>query len=243
MNSRAVGGSRLACCHFRRAVASRQAHPFRSVWSEEQTMTPAAPPIEPALAKALSHPLRMRILTILGQRVASPVELATELDVPLNNLSYHVRTLLDLRCIELVRTEPRRGTLEHFYRAIERPIISADEWSTIPFNVRRAIADGVLTQIAKDLKTAAERGGFDRPDIHLTRTPLTLDEQGWEELGRLTTELLGRADKIAAESAGRIRARKKKGEAEAHPFAATLSMLLFEQPPPKPRTRRSNANG
>ena len=205
-------------------------------------MTPAAPPIEPALAKALSHPLRMRILTILGQRVASPVELATELDVPLNNLSYHVRTLLDLGCIELVRTEPRRGTLEHFYRAIERPIISADEWSTIPFNVRRAIADGVLTQIAKDLKTAAARGGFDRPDVHLTRTPLMLDEQGWEELGTLTMDLLERADKIQAQSAGRIAARKKNGET-ADTFAATLSMLLFEQPPPKPRSRRSNSNG
>src|SRR5262245_53785641 len=98
-------------------------------------MSSSAPAIEPTLAKALSHPLRMQILTILGQRVASPVELATELDVPLNNLSYHVRTLLDLGCIELVRTEPRRGTLEHFYRAIERPIISTDEWNTIPLNV------------------------------------------------------------------------------------------------------------
>src|SRR5215207_7983088 len=212
MNSRAVGGSRLACCHFRRAVASRQAHPFRSVWSEEQTMTPAAPPIEPALAKALSHPLRMRILTILGQRVASPVELATELDVPLNNLSYHVRTLLDLGCIELVRTEPRRGTLEHFYRAIERPIISAEEWSGIPFNVRRAIADGVLTQIAKDLRTAAGRGGFDRPDVHLTRTPLTLDEQGWEELGALISELRERAEAIQAQSASRVGGRKKPAD-------------------------------
>jgi DNA-binding transcriptional ArsR family regulator len=205
-------------------------------------MSPAAPPIEPALAKALSHPLRMRILTILGQRVASPVELATELDVPLNNLSYHVRTLLDLGCIELVRTEPRRGTLEHFYRAIERPIISADEWSAIPLNVRRAIADGVLTQIAKDLKTAAARGGFDRSDVHLTRTPLAIDEQGWDELAELTGDLLEKALEIQAAAAGRIADRKKAGEDEADTFTATLSMLLFEQPPPKPRTRRSKAN-
>jgi DNA-binding transcriptional ArsR family regulator len=201
-------------------------------------MSPAAPPIEPNLAKALSHPLRMRILTILGQRVASPVELAGELDVPLNNLSYHVRTLLDLGCIELVRTEPRRGTLEHFYRAIERPIISADEWSAIPLTVRRAIADGVLTQIAKDLKSAAGRGGFDRADVHLTRTPLALDEQGWEELGGLTSELLEKAMEIQAASAGRIAKRKDKGDEDADTFTATLSMLLFEQPPPKPRQRR-----
>jgi DNA-binding transcriptional ArsR family regulator len=200
-------------------------------------MSPAATPIEPALAKALSHPLRMRILTILGQRVASPVELAGELDVPLNNLSYHVRTLLDLGCIELVGTEPRRGTLEHFYRAIERPIISADEWSSIPLNVRRAIADGVLTQIAKDLKSAAGRGGFDRADVHLTRTPLAVDEEGWAELAELTGELLDKAIQIQAASADRIAKRKKAGEDDADTFTATLSMLLFEQPPPKQRRR------
>ena len=200
-------------------------------------MSSASPPIEPTLAKALSHPLRMQILTILGQRVASPVELATELDVPLNNLSYHVRTLLDLGCIELVGTEPRRGTLEHFYRAIERPIISADEWSTIPLNVRRSIADGVLTQIAKDLKSAAGRGGFDRSDVHLTRTPLALDEQGWEELATLTAELQERAMAIQAKSADRLASQKKSGGEDAETMSATLSMLLFEQPPPKPRRR------
>jgi DNA-binding transcriptional ArsR family regulator len=189
------------------------------------------------MAKALSHPLRMQILTILGQRVASPVELATELDVPLNNLSYHVRTLLDLGCIELVRTEPRRGTLEHFYRAIERPIISADEWNTIPLNVRRSIADGVLTQIAKDLKSAAGRGGFDRSDVHLTRTPLALDEQGWEELATLADELQERAMAIQAKSAERLKSRKKGGGEDPETVSATLSMLLFEQPPPKPRRR------
>ena len=200
-------------------------------------MNSPAPPIEPTLAKALSHPLRMQILTILGQRVASPVELATELDVPLNNLSYHVRTLLDLECIELVRTEPRRGTLEHFYRAIERPIISADEWNTIPLNVRRSIADGVLTQIAKDLKSAAGRGGFDRSDVHLTRTPLALDEEGWEELATLTAELQERAMAIQARSAKRLASRKKGADENPETVSATLSMLLFEQPPPQPRRR------
>jgi hypothetical protein len=179
----------------------------------------------------------MRILTILGERIASPVELAGELDVPLNNLSYHVRTLLDLGCIELVRTEPRRGTLEHFYRAIERPIISTEAWSAIPLNVRRAIADGVLTQIAKDLRSAAGRGGFDREDIHLTRTPLAVDETGWEELSGLTAELLDRALEIQAESQTRI-AKRKASEAEQATFSANLAMLLFEQPPPKPRARK-----
>ena len=77
--------------------------------------------VEQRLAKALSHPLRVRVLTLLNQRVASPSELAEELGAPLGNVAYHVRILLDLDLLELVSTTPRRGAVEHHYRAIERP--------------------------------------------------------------------------------------------------------------------------
>ena len=73
------------------------------------------------MAKALAHPLRVQLLTALNEGVASPNELAKRLNEPLTNVSYHVRMLHDLGCIELVETEPRRGALEHYYRAIVRP--------------------------------------------------------------------------------------------------------------------------
>ena len=75
---------------------------------------------EARIAKALAHPLRARILQRLGERVASPGDLAVELGAPLGVLSYHVRMLRDYDCVELVRTEPRRGALQHFYRATQR---------------------------------------------------------------------------------------------------------------------------
>jgi DNA-binding transcriptional ArsR family regulator len=79
---------------------------------------PPEPP-DPRVVKALSHPLRVRILSILGARVASPTQLAEETGEPLGNVSYHVRTLAGLGLIELVSTVPRRGVLEHRYRAVE----------------------------------------------------------------------------------------------------------------------------
>ena len=66
---------------------------------------------EARIAKALAHPLRARILQRLGERVASPGDLAVELDAPLGVVSYHVRMLRDYDCVELVGTEPRRGAL------------------------------------------------------------------------------------------------------------------------------------
>src|SRR3954451_17343796 len=70
---------------------------------------------EARIAKALAHPLRARILQRLGERVASPGELAVELGASVGVVSYHVRMLRDYDCVELVRTEPRRGALQHFY--------------------------------------------------------------------------------------------------------------------------------
>ena len=51
---------------------------------------------DPRYVKALAHPLRVRILAILEERPASPVELSRMLGSNLGVVSYHVRTLFDL---------------------------------------------------------------------------------------------------------------------------------------------------
>ena len=72
-------------------------------------------------AKALNHPLRRSLLIEFRLGTRSPTSLADQLDEPLGNVSYHVKTLLGLKMIELVKTEPRRGAVEHFYRAVGGP--------------------------------------------------------------------------------------------------------------------------
>jgi DNA-binding transcriptional ArsR family regulator len=75
------------------------------------------------LLLALRHPLRRRILRLMADKEAiSPREIATLLDQPLSNVSYHVRVLADCAAISLVNTKPVRGSMQHFYRAkIEAP--------------------------------------------------------------------------------------------------------------------------
>src|SRR3954462_11865534 len=93
---------------------------------------PSGETSEARIAKALAHPLRARILQRLGERVASPGDLAIELGAPLGGVSYHVRMLREYECVELMRTEPRRGALQHFYRATARPRLDADQWGALP---------------------------------------------------------------------------------------------------------------
>ena len=160
--------------------------------------------VDSRLAKALAHPLRVQLLAALNEGVASPNELAKRLEEPLTNVSYHVRMLHDLGCIELVETEPRRGALEHYYRAIVRPFFGERDWKRLPKNARGSISDAVLQLVWDDAAEAIKSGLFDeREDRHLSRSVLVVDEQGWEELHDVLAETLDRAMQIQADSAAR----------------------------------------
>jgi DNA-binding transcriptional ArsR family regulator len=177
------------------------------------------------LAKALAHPLRVRILTELNRGISSPNQLAQELDEPLGNVSYHVKTLLEYDCVELVKTEPRRGAVEHFYRATERAFFSDSDWAKIPASARKGIEGVILEAIGQDATAAMIEGTIDaRTDSHISRTPLVLDDAGWSELSKLLGETLEQAMKIGEESAGRLAG----GGADSIP--TSLSLLHFEVP-------------
>jgi DNA-binding transcriptional ArsR family regulator len=179
--------------------------------------------IDERVLKALGHPLRMRLLAMLDERVASPKELADELGEPLGNVAYHVRTLLDLGCVELVRTTPRRGAVEHHYRALVPPVPNASEWGRIPASLRGTVAGSVVGRVWRDLRAAVRKRGFSPDDAHASRTTLVLDGQGWKDLRAALQELNERAAAIEGES------RKRLGEREgAH--GAELATVLFEWP-------------
>jgi len=75
--------------------------------------------LDPRLAKALSNDVRARALGLLAEEAMSPKLIAANLELDLRSVAYHVRVLKKLGCIELVETLPRRGAVEHFYRAAE----------------------------------------------------------------------------------------------------------------------------
>jgi DNA-binding transcriptional ArsR family regulator len=180
--------------------------------------------VDSRLAKALAHPLRVQLLAALNEGVASPNELAKKLDEPLTNVSYHVRMLHDLGTIELVETEPRRGALEHYYRAVVRPFFGDRDWKRLPKNARGSISDAVLQLVWDDAAEAIKGGLFDeREDRHLSRSVLAVDEKGWEELNDLLSDTLDRAMQIQAESASRA---SKNGET----FSVNLVMMTHPTP-------------
>jgi DNA-binding transcriptional ArsR family regulator len=179
---------------------------------------------DPRYVKAMSHPLRVRILAMLDERKASPNQLAGWLGASLGTVAYHVRTLEQLGLIELVDETRVRGAVEHHYRARARPNVTANGWADAPPIAKQAAVGSSLDVIAEYARASAAAGGFDRQDAQLRRTLLKLDARGFTQLSKAIDKLLEQAQKIEASAAERI---AKDPHAEDI-VEAGLGVLLFD---------------
>ena len=176
--------------------------------------------------KALAHPLRVSILSALEHRVASPSELAEELGVPLPNLSYHIRMLVQLDLLKLVKTRPRRGAIEHYYKASGPVAVSDEAWGEVPSLIKEAMVSSSLRSIGKQVDAAARVGGFEDASSVLARQTLKLDAQAWKDLSRKLIELDKYAAKLHAESE-----KRREGSDHTDEIDAGVVLMLFKSSP------------
>jgi DNA-binding transcriptional ArsR family regulator len=181
---------------------------------------------DPRYVKALAHPLRIRILAMLADRVASPVQLAAHLDATLGTVAYHVRTLHSLGLVELVDTRQRRGATEHYYRAREHPRFPDDAWSGLAPVAKQRMLSAILQQIGQYVTSAAAAGGFDRADAHMTRTSLRLDDRGFKQLAAASRKWLREAERIEEAAAARLE-RGTDGDGDGG-VESGLVVMVFE---------------
>jgi DNA-binding transcriptional ArsR family regulator len=161
--------------------------------------------IDQRLVKALAHPLRLQILQILGGQVASPAQMADLTEQPVGNVAYHTNVLLEYGCIELVEEKPRRGAVEHFYRAKPHATVDSRSWQDAPEPLRRELVAASLDSFLIRATAAFEAKTFQtRKGSAFTWQPFTVDESGWKEVLRILKEGEERIRRIGEESAKRI---------------------------------------
>jgi DNA-binding transcriptional ArsR family regulator len=202
--------------------------------------------VEASVLKALGHPLRMRLLTFIAERgEASPVEMSRALDMPLATVSHHTRVLRDLRYVELSRTEPRRGAVEHYYRALAAPFLDDEHWDMLPIPARRRVSSQLFRQVFEEAAAAGEIGGFDAAGTHIARRTLDLDARGWRDLSRAVLTLLRRAEAIQAGSDARRDGERIEEEDSCPSELAILHFAVAEpassraaEPKRRPRSSR-----
>jgi DNA-binding transcriptional ArsR family regulator len=172
--------------------------------------------------RAVAHPMRHRILAMLGEQPSSPTRLAAALGAKVNVVAYHVRRLAELGLADLVEVRRGRGGLEHVYAARRHLTFSDDAWEQLEPDERARVLVAGLRQLWEYVTRAAVAGGFERRDAHLSRTPMLVDQAGWEALAAAAKEWLRAVDQIERDVA-------ERGSDEL--FDAGLVVLLFEAKP------------
>jgi DNA-binding transcriptional ArsR family regulator len=180
--------------------------------------------IDPRLVRAVAHPLRIQILEILSERVASPNDVSEQLEVDLTHVAYHTRALQKCGCLELVDTARRRGATEHFYKASPESFIGDRRWRRVPRSIRGGVSAAALQTYIDKAVAALEAGTIDaRDDTTLSWMPLLLDLVGWNEVTAILEETIERV--LEAEARSRERLGRRGARAA---ISAVASLANFE---------------
>ena len=184
---------------------------------------------EQRLAKGMSHSLRARALEVFNERTASTNEVAKQLGVDVRKLAYHVIKLRDLKLIEKVDDRPVRGAIETFYRAVERPLVSADDWDAIPLERRPGLMGAFFQAILDQGVLAIEAGvvGNDSK-FWVGPTPVKGDEQALEELIEIHNEAYEKTLQVESDYAE----RRRNGQA-GDEVGLVSALACFRAAPPK----------
>jgi len=156
--------------------------------------------------------------------MASPNELSKELGEGLSQVSYHVKVLKDFEMIQMVKTEPRRGAVEHYYRATSKVFIPSWVAAVWPKSVRGRLSASILEEIEADLVESIEAGLLaNRLDEVMSRDSRTLDGQGREEIEEAAAEFYKRFEKAGIDSDKRLR----NGEGDGKKIQTTAAVMVF----------------
>lgn len=140
----------------------------------------------------------------------------------LSSVGYHVRVLNRLGLIEIVEEEQVRGSVAHFYKLVNRPLVQNTDWASLDPKVRGAASGLLLEALISDAAESLATGLFDkRPDRHLTRTPLLLDEKGWQAV----ITIQARAEEAVLKEQAAASTRATNGTTNIH---AIVGMCCFE---------------
>lgn len=196
----------------------------------KQTSAPLAPLV--ALRDIVCHPLRVQSLIALTERKASVAELAEDFAADKGTLAYHVKKLREAGAIEIVESRKTRGPDEHFYRAVQRPLMTDTETGEmVPAELIEWL-ERILALILADTTASLQSGTFvARTDHNLIRYPTIVDAEGWGELGAVLKGALDEAMDIEARSAARLLENP-----DSVPIPARFVSMLFEMPSPGDRS-------
>jgi AcrR family transcriptional regulator/DNA-binding transcriptional ArsR family regulator len=164
------------------------------------------------------------LLTLLshGARVGELIEALPE---SRQEIEARLSELEEVGIIEPIEVD-RQGDDRRFttgWRAM-----ATEEWQDRGLDERERISKEIVWVIKEEIDEAIDAGSFEsRPERHLVRMPMWLDEDGWREL----TSILDRTYELCLEVQRRVQRRAQQGAAEPA-VPARVVLVSFETPSP-----------
>lgn len=163
--------------------------------------------------KAVSDPLRSRILAVLSRGAMTTLQVARELGEKPTRLYHHVDLLERAGLIRLVREQPKRGTVERYLEPVARVfVIDRDLFNPSgaapaedAASAVQALVDAVLGQTITELRERLSAGGLplhDRSRMKLARLHVRGSEARVARLMQAVETLIEEADFLSGDAAG-----------------------------------------
>lgn len=167
---------------------------------------------------------------LVEQGEGTPTEIAARIDEPVNNVNYHIKILVELGCAELVRNQPSNGgrVSESVYRATRRAMLDLDSWKELSEEEKLQFDASLMRMISADIAEAMAHGTFYQDDdSHLSRMPMKLDQDGWNEvvsvLADTLDQLMGIQDRVDT----------RTSDPSERPHHTRVNIIHFRSPPPR----------
>jgi DNA-binding transcriptional ArsR family regulator len=179
--------------------------------------------IEEVVQYALGHKIRVHILIVLNDGIFTAAQLAEIIGEPLNNVSNHLRKMLEDGAVEVAKEERKGNVVQYWYRAVEVPFYSQEEAESMTPLQQQVTVGAIVQSGTAELLAALYAGKLRDPRSVLFWHWYDVDLQGREDLEAENVRYLERVKKIQAESDSR---RAESGEDGT---SMLVSLSVFER--------------
>ncbi|HEY6730843.1 MAG TPA: winged helix-turn-helix domain-containing protein [Solirubrobacterales bacterium] len=179
--------------------------------------------IEEVVQYALGHRTRVQILIVLNEGIFTAAQLAQMIGEPLNNVSNHLRKMLDDGSIEIAREERKHNVVLYWYKAVEIPCYDQEAAEAMTPLQQQMTVGAIVQSGTAEVLAGLYAGKLRDPRSVLYWDWYNLDQQGREDMEAENVRYLERIREIEAESTNR---RAKSGEEST---SMLLNLAVFER--------------
>lgn len=194
--------------------------------------------IEDAVEYALAHKARVELLILLNEASYTKAELSELTGIALNNVANHIRRMVDDGSIEIAKSEERRGTNIHWFRAVEVPCYSQEEAEDLTWMERQMIAGLIAQGGTAEVMAALRKGNLAEARTILSWDWYNVDAQGRDEMDVENHRHLERLRQIECDAINRC----AKSKEETIPILVSLFAFVRARKPRRPRSHSCDPN-